>query len=180
MSALQLRAHLSSCLALVSLVRTMPTLKAGTIYFLLVFAVGWVLGPIRELWLVPHLGRTTGLLFEAPLMVIAMILAAGWVLRRLYVPYALNARLAVGLVALAILLVAELAGVRWMRRISIQEYLAGYATPSGLISLLLFLLFAAMPSLVERSKTHSPTGERDALIGLGLGGDNAIGPHVPP
>jgi len=44
----------------------------------------------------------------------------------------------------------------------------------------LFLLFAAMPSLVERSKTHSPTGERDALIGLGLGGDNAIGPHVPP
>ena len=47
----------------------MRTLKAGTIYFLLVFAVGWVLGPIRELWLVPHLGRTTGSLFEAPLMV---------------------------------------------------------------------------------------------------------------
>ena len=42
-------------------------------------------------------------------MVIAMILAAGWVLRRLNVPYALNARLAVGLVALGILLVAELA-----------------------------------------------------------------------
>jgi hypothetical protein len=113
-------------------------------------------------------------------MVIAMILAAGWVFRRLNVPYALNARLAVGLVALGILLVAELAGVRWVRGISIQEYLAGYATPSGLISLLLFLLFAAMPSLVERSKTHSTTGECDDLIGLGLGGDNAIGPHVPP
>ena len=136
----------------------MRTLKAGTIYFLLVFAVGWVLGPIRELWLVPHLGRTTGSMFEAPLMVIAMILAAGWVLRRLNVPYALNARLGVGLVALAILLVAEIAGVRWVRRISIQEYLACNATPSGLISLLLFLLFAAMPSLVERSKTHTASG----------------------
>ena len=135
----------------------MRTLKAGAIYFLLVFAVGWVLGPIRELWLVPHLGRTMGSLLEAPLMVIAMILAAGWVLRRLDVPYALNARLAVGLVALGILSVAELAGVRWVRGISIQEYLAGYATPSGLISLLLFLLFAAMPSLVERSTTHSAT-----------------------
>jgi hypothetical protein len=140
------------------LVRTTRTLKAGTIYFLLVFAVGWVLGPIRELWLVPHLGQTMGSLFEAPLMVIAMIVAAGWVLRRLDVMYALNARLAVGLVALVILLVAELVGVRWVRGRSIQEYLAGYATPSGLISLLLFLLFAAMPSLVERSKTHSATG----------------------
>src|SRR5271169_6317820 len=136
----------------------MRTLKAGAIYFLLVSAVGWVLGPIRELWLVPHLGRTMGSLLEAPLMVIAMIVAAGWVLRRLDVPYALNARLAVGLVALGILLVAELTGVRWVRGISIREYLAGYATPSGLISLLLFLLFAAMPSLVERSKTHSASG----------------------
>ena len=104
----------------------MRTLQAGAIYFLLVFAVGWVLGPIRELWLVPHLGRTMGSLLEAPLIVmIAMILAAGWVLRRLNVPYALNARLAVGLVALGILLVAELTGVRWVRGISIQEYLAG-------------------------------------------------------
>ena len=88
----------------------------------------------------------------------AMILAAGWVLRRLNVPYALNARLAVGLVALAILLVAELAGVRWVRRISIQEYLIGNATPSGLVSLLLFLLFAAMTLLVEPSKTHRAIG----------------------
>jgi hypothetical protein len=37
----------------------MQTLKAGAVYFLLIFAVGWVLGPMRELWLVPHLGRTT-------------------------------------------------------------------------------------------------------------------------
>jgi hypothetical protein len=136
----------------------MQTLKAGVIYFLLVFAVGWVLGPIRELWLVPRLGRTMGSLLEAPLMVIAMILAAGWILRRLKVPDAFNARLAVGLVALGILLVAELVGVRWVRGISIQEYLSGYATPSGLISLLLFLLFAAMPSLDERSTTYSATG----------------------
>jgi hypothetical protein len=158
----------------------MQTLKAGGIYFLLVFAAGWVLGPIRELWLMPHLGRTMGSLLEAPLMVIAMILAAGWVLRCLNVPYAVNARLAVGLVALGILFVAEIAGVRWVRGISIREYLAVYETPSGLISLLLFLLFAAMPSLVERSNTHGPTGGCDALIGLGRGGDNAIGPHVPP
>ena len=28
----------------------MRILKAGVIYFLLLFALGWILGPIRELW----------------------------------------------------------------------------------------------------------------------------------
>ena len=134
----------------------MRTLKAGVIYFLLVFAVGWILGPIRELWLVPDLGRRMGSLLDAPFMGIAMIVAARWVLRRLDVPYALNARLAVGLVALGILLVAELGGVRWVRRISIQEYLASYATLPGVIAFPLFLLFAAMPSLVERTRHTAP------------------------
>ena len=44
----------------------MRTLKAGVIYFLFVFAVGWVLGPIRELWVVPRFGRMIGVFLEAP------------------------------------------------------------------------------------------------------------------
>jgi hypothetical protein len=43
----------------------MHTLEAGVIYFLPVFALRWVLGPIRVLWAVPHFGRLTPLLFEA-------------------------------------------------------------------------------------------------------------------
>ena len=43
----------------------MRALKAGVIYFLLVFAVGWILGPIRELWAVPHFGRMAAALSEA-------------------------------------------------------------------------------------------------------------------
>ena len=52
----------------------MRRLKAGLIYFLLIFALGWVLGPIRELWAVPRFGRITALLCEAVIMVIAMLL----------------------------------------------------------------------------------------------------------
>jgi hypothetical protein len=48
------------------------------IYFVLVFAVGWVLGPIRELWAVPHFGRMAATLSEAVIMLIAMIVAARW------------------------------------------------------------------------------------------------------
>jgi hypothetical protein len=39
-------------------------IKASAIYFGLVFAVGWVLGPIRQFWVVPHLGRVPGLLLS--------------------------------------------------------------------------------------------------------------------
>ena len=54
----------------------MRALKAGLVYFLFVFAVGWILGPIRELWAVSHLGRMAAMLSEAVIMLIAMIVAA--------------------------------------------------------------------------------------------------------
>jgi hypothetical protein len=56
-----------------------------------------------------------------------------------------------GLVALGILVPAELAGVVWVRGSPLPEYLASFATIPGVISLLMFLLFAAMPTLVMRA-----------------------------
>ena len=85
----------------------MHNLKAGAIYFALVFAVGWILGPIRQLLIVPHLGHITGLLLELPLMLVTMIFAARWVLRRPNVPHALRTRAQIGVVALGILLPAR-------------------------------------------------------------------------
>jgi hypothetical protein len=69
----------------------MRALKAGVVYFLLVFAVGWILGPIRELWAVSHLGRMAAMLSEAVIILIAMIVAARWVIRRFDVPRTLPA-----------------------------------------------------------------------------------------
>jgi hypothetical protein len=126
----------------------MRTFKAGAIYFLLVFALGWVLGPIRELWAVPRFGRVTALLIEAVIMLIAMIISARWVMRRFEVHPTLGSTIPVGLVALGIFVPAEIAGVLWVRGSSLQEYLASFATAPGVISAVMFLLFAAMPSLV--------------------------------
>jgi hypothetical protein len=55
------------------------TLKAGALYFVLVFAVGFVLGTVRTLWAVPRLGVRTAELMEAPIMFGVSILAARWV-----------------------------------------------------------------------------------------------------
>jgi hypothetical protein len=128
----------------------MRALKGGVIYFLLVFAVGWILGPIRELWAVPHFGRVVAILSEAVIILIAMIVAARWVIRRSHVPQTLGGTLSMGLIAIGLLFPAEIVGVLWVRHLSLQEYLASFLTAPGLISLLMFLLFAFMPTLVGR------------------------------
>jgi len=127
----------------------MQIVKAAVLYFLIVFAAGWVCGPLRELIVVPRFGRTVGLLAEAPLMLIAMALAARWISRRLAV-ITMGARAAVGLIALALLLAIEAASLHWMRGISAADYVAGHDLAAGLITLALFALFAAMPALVGR------------------------------
>jgi hypothetical protein len=142
-------------------------LKAGVIYFLLVFAVGWVLGPIRELWAVPHFGPMAAMLSEAVIMLIAMIVAARWVIRRFHVPQTLGATLSIGLIAIGLLFPAEISGVLWVRGPSLQEYLASFATAPGIISLQIFLLFGAMPTIVMRATgsacLHNDNGEVEDL-----------------
>ena len=128
----------------------MRVLKAGVVYFLVMFGVGWILGPIRELWAVPRFGRLTGVLLEAVIMLAAMAVSARWVIRRFRVKPTFGTTISVGLVALGILVPAELAGVVWVRGLSLPEYLASFATAPGLVSLLMFVLFAAMPTIVMR------------------------------
>jgi hypothetical protein len=104
----------------------MRELKAGLIYFLLVFAVGWILGPTRQLWAVPHFGRTAAMLSKAVIMLIAMMVAARWVIRRFEVPHTLSDTLSIGLIAIGLLFPAEIVGVLWVRGLSFQEYLASF------------------------------------------------------
>jgi hypothetical protein len=106
------------------------------------------LGPIRELWAVPRFGRITALLIEAIIMLNAMIVSARWVMRRFEVRQTLRSTIPMGVVAVGILASAEIAGVLWVRGLSLKEYLASFVTAPGVISLIMFLLFAAMPTLV--------------------------------
>ncbi len=124
--------------------------KAGALYFLLVFAVGFVLGPIRELWAVPRFGPRMAELMEMPIMLIAIIFAARWTDRRLAVPPRPWIRLSVGATALGLLLLAELGVVFWLRGLSLGEYVAGRDPVSGTVYVVMLLVFAVMPLLVLR------------------------------
>lgn len=128
----------------------MQTLKAGILYFALVFGVGFVLGPIRVFWVAPHLGERTAELMEAPMMLVVTMLAARWVARRLAVPSTWSSRLGMGGVALGLLLAAEWTLVLWLRGLSIGEYVASRDPVSGTVYIVMLGVFAMMPLLVAR------------------------------
>jgi len=93
----------------------MQVVKAGVLYFVAVFAGGFVLGAIRTLWVVPRVGTRTAELMEMPIMLAVTIVAARWTVLRLSVPMMSSARLGMGCIALVLMLVAEFGFVLWIR-----------------------------------------------------------------
>ena len=129
----------------------MQILKAGALYFALVFGAGFVLGPIRILWAVPCFGTRIAELMETPIMFGITIVAARWTVRRFAVPSEPSSRLVMGFVALGLLVIAEFTLlVLWLRGLSISEYLASRDPVSGTVYYVMLGVFAIMPLLVAR------------------------------
>ncbi len=126
----------------------MQILKAGTLYFALVFGAGFVLGPIRILGAVPRFGMRVAELMETPIMFVVIIVAARWIVRRLAVPPKPSSRLGMGCVGLGLMLVAEFTLVLWLRGLSISEYLASRDPVSGTVYYVMLGVFCIMPLLL--------------------------------
>jgi hypothetical protein len=129
----------------------MQILKAGVLYFLVVFGAGFMLGPIRILWVAPRLGARVAELLEAPIMLVITIVAARWIIRRLAVAATPWSRLGMGGVALGLTLIAEFTLVLWLRGLSIREYLSTRDPVAGTVYYVILGAFALMPLLVARS-----------------------------
>lgn len=126
----------------------MQVVKAGALYFALVFGVGFVLGAVRTLWAVSHVGERKAELMEMPIMLVVTIVAARWAVLRLSVPMMWSARLGMGCMALVLMLAAEFGFVIWIRGLSVKEYFATRDPVSGAAYYLLLVVFAIMPRLV--------------------------------
>jgi hypothetical protein len=124
-------------------------LKAALVYFLIVFGVGFVLGPIRILLVVPRLGERMAELLEAPLMLLVIILAASWIVRRFQLPVRLVYRLGTGVIALVLGLVFEFGLVLTLRDLTLREYFETRDTIAAGVYYLTLVLFGLMPSLVR-------------------------------
>ena len=129
---------------------------AGLAYAILAFAVGFALGTVRVLLVVPRTGPTVAVLLEVP-----VILAASWWIARLCaarfeVSRAVAARVVMGLAALLILTLAEVTLSLFLFGRSVTEYLASLTTLAGAIGLAGQVAFAAFPLVQARLASRQP------------------------
>lgn len=116
----------------------------AAVYFVLVFGVGFLLGIVRVLLLEPFLGERWAELAEMPLMLIAIVLSARFVVQRFPAPRRAS-YLVSGGVALLLLVLVEFSVVLAFRGISISQYFAERDPIAGGVYLLMLIIFAAMP-----------------------------------
>lgn len=133
----------------------------GGVYFALVFCVGFLLGVVRVLWLVPSLGERTAELLETPLMLGASLIFARLVVRRFPGKTRIE-YLQSGAIALGLLLVFEFTVVLGLRGMSVTEYFSSRDPVSGLVYAASLLVFALLPWLVAgRQQGAAKTTVRD-------------------
>jgi hypothetical protein len=117
---------------------------AAIAYWAVVFALGFVLGTLRVLWLAPLVGLIPATLIELPVMLAASWLAAGRLMQRFAITTA-SAALAVGALAFALLMAAECALAVGMMGQTPAQWLADLRQPHALIGLAGQAVFALMP-----------------------------------
>ncbi len=127
-------------------------IMAGIAYFAVVFAIGFVLGTIRVLWLAPQAGEEVAVLLETPVILGACAWAAWW-LTGWFAVRTLGEALVMGALGFALLMAAELALAVTAFSMSPREWLASLFVPPGLWGLLgqiAFGLFPVVAALLRR------------------------------
>ncbi len=125
----------------------------GIVYFALVFALGFLLGIVRTLFVqdAPRGGRILGVLIELPIMLSASWFLCRYVIRRFAVASTVVARSVMGGLALALLLLAELLVGALLFGRTPSEHFVLYRDTSYALGLAAQIVFALMP-LVQMRK----------------------------
>jgi hypothetical protein len=127
--------------------------RAALVYFCLVFGAGFVLGIARTLFVAPALGEDRAQLVEAPLMLVAIVLAARFIVRRWRGSVGGLAR--VGMLAASGVLAADLVVGVGLRGMSVGQVYLGRDWTAGFAYYGLLAVFAALPALLLAFRARS-------------------------
>lgn len=133
----------------------MHILRAGFAYWALIFGLGFVLGTVRVLWLAPLVGETAAGLVEMPFMLGASWWVAGWLVARCAITRERDG-LAMGALAFALLMVAELALGVTLFELDARAWASELFRMPGVLGLAGQVVFALMPWLVLRFTRRTP------------------------
>src|SRR3974390_297395 len=137
----------------------MRIIAVAMLYFLMVFGVGFLLGPMRVYLLEPRLGEQMATICEAPFLLIVIVLAARWLPKRSNMRMSVASLAAVGLGGLFLQQLADVVVGSFLRGITPAQQLSHLATPAGLIYIGLLLAYVIMPVLVNWPR---PSGRSSA------------------
>lgn len=126
----------------------MQSIKAALAYWGAIFALGFLLGTVRTLWLAARIGETGAVLVELPVMLAASGLAAGAFTRRFGIGSASQAA-AMGATAFALLMASESVLALALGQ-SLAQWLGAMTRTPGALGLAGQAVFAIMPVLVVR------------------------------
>jgi hypothetical protein len=134
----------------------MRVLRTAVVYFVLVFGAGFALGILRVLLVLPALGTRSAELLEMPLMLAVVVAAAHFVTRRMGGVGRRGQWIAVGVVALALMLIADVGVGVWLRGMSVWEALFARDPLSGTAYYLSLGVLALAPWLTSGAAAASP------------------------
>ena len=126
----------------------MQVLNAGAVYFVVALGAGCVLEIIRLQVVGLHLSERLAHMMEIPSHLLAMMIAARWVIDRFILPPFPGIRLGVGLVALGFWLTMEWVLVLPLHGLSLEEFLATKNQVLGALPIQVLGVLTVMPFLI--------------------------------
>ena len=127
-------------------------LKAGLVYFGIVFAAGFLMGLVRVPFFVPRYGERVAEIIEMPFMLAVIILAARWLVKRFAFGGEVRRPVIAGIAAAAILIAVEFSVVLRLRGLSPGEYLSTRDPVAGGLYYAMVVIFALAPVIIAKLK----------------------------
>ena len=120
--------------------------KAGAAYFAIIFSLGFLLGTLRVLFIIPRIGELAATMLELPVILTASWFVSGWLIKRLRVAPDTASRLWMGAAAFGLTMIAEpLLGLSFGQ--SLADQWTALSRPAGLVGLAGQALFGLVPWL---------------------------------
>lgn len=123
------------------------SIPAGLAYFGCVFAVGFALGVVRTVFIVPLLGDTFAVAVEVPIILAVAWIVSRWLTQRFEVSARLLPRAVMGATAFILLMAGEASLSMLLAGRSLAEHLQLYREASHILGLVGQIAFALFPVL---------------------------------
>ncbi len=125
-------------------------LRASSLYFLLVFSAGFLLGAARVLLVVGLVGERNAELIEMPLMAVVCAFAAKYLVAKYSSHLSPTSAFLLGVISLLMLLAVEFSVVLTLRGLSVSEYFSSRDPISSAAYLACLAWFALAPLVFYR------------------------------